>query len=314
MLRLRPAPRRRMIHVIMKLFPALLLALSVASAGAADKRIVLLAGTPSHPPLSHEHNAGIQLFAKCLASVKGITTEIHLNGGPEDWSGFDGAAAVVIYSDGGGRHPALQGNRLDTLGKILGKGTGLATIHYAVEPTPDKGEKEFLQWQGGAFSPDWSVNPHWDGDFTTLPKHPITRGVEPFKINDEWYFHMRWTEGMKGVTPILTAVPPPETMSRPDGHHSGNPTVRKAVADKVPQHVAWAFERPDGGRGFGFTGGHNHLSWGNDNQRKLVLNAILWVAKIEVPAMGVESTVTEADLMANLDDKPAPKPRAPKKK
>ena len=103
-------------------------------------------------------------------------------------------------------------------------------------------------------------------------------------------------------------------MSRPDGHHSGNPTVRKAVADRLPQHVSWAYERPNGGRGFGFTGGHNHLGWGIESQRRLVLNAILWVAKVEVPAGGVQSSVTEADLMANLDQKPAPKPRAPKKK
>jgi hypothetical protein len=291
-----------------------LIGAAALTASGADKRIVLLAGPPSHGPLAHEHNAGVQLFAKCLASVPGLKTEVHLNGGPEDWAGFAGADALVIYSDGGGRHPALQGNRLETLGRILNKGTGLATIHYAVEPTPAKGQKEFLQWQGGAFEPDWSVNPHWDGDFTTLPKHPITRGVRPFKTNDEWYFHMRFVEGLKGVTPILTAIAPPETMSRPDGHHSGNPAVRKAVADKVPQHVAWAYERPGGGRGFGFTGGHNHLNWGNDNQRKLVLNAILWVASVEVPANGVESKVTEADLMANLDAKQAPKPKAAAKK
>jgi len=284
------------------------------AASAVDKRIVLVGGPPSHPPLTHEHNAGVQLFAKCLAGVKGIKTEVYLNGGPEDWSGFSGADAIVIYSDGGGGHPALKFNRLETLGRILGKGAGLATIHYAVEPTPEKGEKEFLDWQGGAFEPNWSVNPHWDADFTSLPKHPITRGVEPFKTNDEWYFHLRFVEGMKGVTPILTAIAPPDTMSRPDGHHSGNPAVRKAVADKVPQHLAWAYVRPDGGRGFGFTGGHNHLNWGKDSQRKLVLNAILWVSKVEVPKNGVESKVTEADLMANLDQKQAPKPRPVRKK
>jgi hypothetical protein len=298
----------------MQRFLCLALLGAVGAASAADARIVLLAGPPSHGPLSHEHNAGIQLFAKCLAGVQGIRTEMHLNGGPEDWSGFEGAAAIVIYSDGGARHPALQGNRLETLGRILARGAGLATIHYAVEPTPARGLKEFLAWQGGAFEPDWSVNPHWDADFTSLPVHPITRGVRPFKTNDEWYFHMRFVAGMKGVTPILTAIAPESTMSRPDGHHSGNPHVRRAVAAKVPQHVAWAYERPDGGRGFGFTGGHNHLNWGHDDQRKLVLNAILWVAKVEVPANGVESRVTEADLMANLDDKPAPRPRpAPKK-
>lgn len=35
-------------------------------------------------------------------------------------------------------------------------------------------------------------------------------------------------------------------MSRPDGMRSGNPDVRKDVANKVPQHVAWAAERPGG--------------------------------------------------------------------
>ena len=141
-----------------------------------------------------------------------------------------------------------------------------------------------------------------------FPKHPIVNGVKPFKTNDEWYFYMRFVEGMKGVMPILTAIAPDGTMSRPDGHHSGNPAVRKAVAEKQSQHVAWAYVRPNGGRGFGFTGGHNHLGWRYDDQRKLVLNAILWIAKAEVPKNGVESKVTEEDLMANLDPKQGKKP------
>ena len=65
----------------------------------------------------------------------------------------------------------------------------------------------------------------------------------------------------------------------------------------------WAVERPDGGRGFGFTGGHFHLNWGNDNQRKVVLNAILWLAKVEIPVNGVESKVTVEQIAANLDPK-----------
>ena len=71
----------------------------------------------------------------------------------------------------------------------------------------------------------------------------------------------------------------------------------------------WVATRPDGGRGFGFTGGHNHLGWGNADQRKLVLNTILWIAKRDVPTGGVESAVTQDDLMANLDPKGAPKPK-----
>ena len=108
---------------------------------------------------------------------------------------------------------------------------------------------------------------------------------------------------MAGVTPILSDLPGPDTLKRPDGAHSGNPHVRAAVLQrKEPQHVAWAAERPDGGRGFGFTGGHFHRNWGDDNFRKLVLNAIVWAAGDEVPQCGVEvGRVTEFDLAANQD-------------
>src|SRR5262249_36817890 len=155
-------------------------------------------------------------------------------------------------------------------------GVGLVCIHYAVEPTIEKGQKEFLEWIGGAFEINWSVNPDWAADFKELPSHPTTRGVKPFAISDEWYFHMRFRDGMQGVTPQLSAVPPATTMRRPDGPHEGNPAVREAVKNGESQTVAWAFERADGGRGFGFTGGHFHRNWANDNFRKLVLNAILW--------------------------------------
>ncbi|HEY0076238.1 MAG TPA: ThuA domain-containing protein, partial [Abditibacteriaceae bacterium] len=162
---------------------------------------------------------------------------------------------------------------------------------------------EFKEWLGGYFETDWSVNPHWQADFTQLPQSPIANGVKPFSTNDEWYFHMRFKDNMTGVTPLLSAIAPESTMQRGDGPHSGNPAVREAVKNKVPQHVAWSVERADGGRGFGFTGGHFHRGWANDDQRKLVLNAILWTAKAEVPANGVESKVTEEDMKANLDPK-----------
>jgi hypothetical protein len=67
--------------------------------------------------------------------------------------------------------------------------------------------------------------------------------------------------------------------------------------------VAWAVERPDGGRGFGFTGGHVHLNWGDADFRKLVLNALVWTAGAEVPADGVEHDVAESELYENLDPK-----------
>ncbi len=280
-------------------------------AGAADapggkKLVVMIAGSPSHGPGQHEHNAGILLLKKCLEQGAGTQVEIkhHLNGG---WPAADELAkadTVVIYADGGGRHPALQEDRLAQLDKEMKRGCGFATIHYAVEPTIEKGQKEFLDWMGGCFEINWSVNPHWQAEFKEFPAHPVASGVKPFGTLDEWYFFMRFREGMKGVTPILSSAAPESTMSRPDGHHSGNPHVRASVARGDKQHVAWASENAGGGRGFGFTGGHFHQGWANDDQRKLVLNAILWTAKGEVPAAGVASTVTDEDMKANLDLKP----------
>jgi hypothetical protein len=131
--------------------------------------------------------------------------------------------------------------------------------------------------------------------------------VKPFTINDEWYYHMRFRSGMDGVTPILSALPPASSLERPDGPHSGNPQVREEVRNGQPQYMSWARERPDGGRGFGFTGGHDHWNWGNNDFRKLVLNAIVWTAKAEVPADGVASQpLTVDELLVNLDKKKIP--------
>jgi type 1 glutamine amidotransferase len=281
-----------------------LIALACAVSGlAADKKIVLIAGRPSHGKGHHEHRAGSLLLQKCLNDVPGITSTVHSNGWPQEASAFEGAAAILIYSDGGGGHPAIRPERLQLLGDLMKKGVGLGCIHYAVEVLKDKGGPEFLDWIGGYFEAYWSVNPHWDADFTKLPEHPITRGVKPFKIRDEWYYHMRFREGMKGVTPILTAIPPDATRGKEGARssHGGNPDVfaRKGMAE----HVMWVTERPDGGRGFGFTGGHYHKNWGDDNFRKLILNALLWIARADVPGNGVESKVSPEELNANLDIK-----------
>lgn len=277
--------------------------LVAGNATAADKKIVFIAGGPSHRAGEHEHRAGCLLLQECLKAVPGVTSVVYSNGWPSDPQAFAGAATIVVYCDGGSGHVLLQEDRLKTIGALMAKGVGLVCLHYGVEPTKEKGEQEFLDWIGGAFEINWSVNPHWLADFKRLPEHPIARGVQPFQLQDEWYFNMRFRDGMKGVTPILTAVAPEGTMDRPDGPHEGNPAIRASVKRGDPQHTAWAAERADGGRGFGFTGGHFHANWGNENVRKLVLNAILWTAKVEVPPAGVASQVTEAQLQANQDDK-----------
>src|SRR5438045_9129051 len=100
-----------------RLFPVLLGTLCVlrgASCPAADsqpKKLILMAGKPSHPPRMHEFNAGVQLLAKCLSGVPSVKTEIILNGWPKDETIFDRADAVVFYMDGGAKHEAVQEDR-----------------------------------------------------------------------------------------------------------------------------------------------------------------------------------------------------------
>ena len=84
-----------------------------------------------------------------------------------------------------------------------------------------------------------------------------------------------------------------------------NPAVRKSVARGDKQTVAWAYQRPDGGRSFGFTGGHFHWNWGNDDVRRLVTNAIRWSAGDDIPEAGstMGQQVGIEELLKNQDYK-----------
>src|SRR6185503_13913497 len=269
---------------------------------AADRQIYLIAGTPSHGPLQHEHNADVWALQKWLNQVPGVHANAQLNGWPEDNQLLDKADAIFIFCTGGESHLAFTDSAMAALHKAAARGAGLMFYHYGVEPPAKKGHQEMLDWIGGYFALNYSVNPIFEADFKTIPQHPITRGVKPFKLRDEWYYNMKFRDNMKGVTPILTMTPPSESLSRPDGPHEGNPDVRAKAGQ--PMTVVWAAERPDGGRGVGFTGGHYHLNLLDENNRKIILNSLLWIAKVEVPRNGVEVKVTREELDEHLDPKP----------
>jgi hypothetical protein len=271
-------------------------------AAEPKKKLVLIAGSPSHGPLEHEFNAGTTLLHKCLESVKGLELSLNLSGWPKDEKVFEGAAGVLIYADGGNGHPAVRGKNLAFVGELMKKGVGLMCAHYGVEVPKDLAGKEFQAWIGGYYEHMYSVNPMWSPDFKEFPAHPITRGVTPFQVRDEWYFNMRFREEMKGITPLLTAKPSDEVRDGPYVYPRG-PYEHIQKAKGQAEHMMWCVEREDGGRGVGFTGGHFHKNWGTEGFRKVVLNALLWICKMEVPKNGVESKVTEEDLMANLDPK-----------
>lgn len=269
------------------------------------KKVVFIAGAPSHGFAAHEHRAGCMLLARLLKqNAPGTYAATYHYDWPADPTALDNADAVVVFANGAEGNPLL-GHEAE-VGKLMDRGVGLACLHWATDMPKGKPGDALLGWLGGRFETDWSVNPAWKAEFRALPDHPIARGVRPFSLFDEWYYHMRFVPEVTSVTPILTAVPPDKTRQREDGPYSGNPHVRARMGR--PEVVAWAYDRASrGGKGrsFGFTGGHVHWNWANDDFRRLVLNGIVWITGNDVPAEGVASDRPSLEeLLANQDETP----------
>jgi type 1 glutamine amidotransferase len=272
--------------------------LEVESPDPKLAKIVLIAGKQSHGPGDHEFFAGTAILQQLLKQNAGVWPVMCRDGWPANQKVFEGAKCVMFYMDGRGGHPLLKDGRMDLVQRLIDAKCGFVNLHYAVDYPKQAGDK-ILNWLGGYYDAEISTNPHWDAEFKDLPKHPITAGVQPFTIRDEWYYNMRWCADMKQVTPILQATPPDKSRGTAD-------------AKKYPgrsEVVAWAFERPEGQRGFGFTGGHTHKNWGNENFRRVVVNALLWAAHVDVPAEGAKVMLDPAELNKNLDRKGAAQPK-----
>jgi type 1 glutamine amidotransferase len=256
-------------------------------------KIVLVAGRQSHGPGEHEFFAGSAVLMKLLQETPGVFPVMARDGWPKNPETFKNAKSVVFYMDGGGGHPIIQKDHLAVVQKLMDEKVGFVNLHYAVE-YPKSQSQHVLQWLGGYYETGFSTNPHWKADFKVIPGHPITRGVKPFAINDEWYYNIRFKPELAGVTPLLKATPPDKTRGTEAARqHKGREEV-----------VAWAFDRANGGRSFGFTGGHFHRNWGDENFRRLVTNAILWTAGIDVPKDGAKVDLDPSELNKNLDRKP----------
>ena len=222
---------------------------------------------------------------------------MHFDGWPRDPATLDDAHTIVVISDGADRneqdHPLLVGDRLDVIKKQMDRGCGLVAIHWSVFVPKGRGGKEFLEWIGGYFDYQSGSGPRkWFSKIqtaTTRPQpasvdHPICRGLVPFELREEYYYNIRFRGNDPRLVPILTTRIPGEEQQ---------------------QVVAWAVERAGGGRGFGFTGGHFFENWGVENFRRMVLNAILWTAHVEVPDGGVQTAApAAADPPLAPDDKP----------
>jgi hypothetical protein len=256
-------------------------------------KIVILAGGPSSKPMAHEYFAGCALLLDWLKQQPGVWP-VMARGWPGNEGVLEGARCVVYYCDGGGKQPFAEPRRWAALTKLMDAGAGLVLLHQAMDVPAGPDGDRIKSWLGAVYHADIGSRGHWDMEFTQIPQHEITRGVKPFAAPaDGWLYNLHFAPG---VTPLLTGSVPDKSRSTPDARkHVGRAEV-----------IAWAYQRPGGGRGFGFTGADLHQSWAYDSQRTLVLNGILWAAGVPVPADGGRVSLDPAKLELNLDDKRPP--------
>jgi hypothetical protein len=267
------------------------------SAGDKVKKVVFIADAGTHGGRgNHEFMAGSILLARTLnEAYDDVHAVVHST---KNWPTDLSHASAIVVSLNHGQKAATDPNIV----AAVRKGAGFMAIHFGVEVNKGEAGDNYTRWMGGYFETFWSVNPWWTPEFKDLPEHAITRGVKPFSVRDEWYYHMRFAPNMTGVTPILSAVPPLNTVRKEPSDRGGNEAVFEEVSAGKPQVMAWAYEREDGGRGFGFTGLHNHANLGNDSFRTILLNGVAWITKLEIPKDGVPSKPLDEKALDKLID------------
>src|SRR5439155_22765654 len=262
-------------------FPLVSLALTcfhLTAGHAADvKKIVLIAGPiTGHPKEAHEYEKNVILLKHLLETspnLQGsVRVEAYFKGWPPDVSTLDDADTIFLTSDGSDRketdQPLYVGDRLQVLGQQMKRGCGVVFFHWSTF-NPRRAHDQITEWVGGYFDYESGSGPQkWYSAIQTwnastsfgAPEHPILRGVKPFTAREEFYYRLRFRKNDPRLKAIVLTRPPNENQDFT---------------------VGWAVERADGGRGFGFTGGHFYQNWWNEDFRKLILNAITWTAKID---------------------------------
>lgn len=264
---------------------ALLAATVIAPWGVAlgaerTARIVLIGGAKSEGPLRHDYPNGIRILKALLESspdFRGLVVEAFPGGWPDDPAAFEGAATIVWYFDGEAKHPLLDRDRRERFAATMNKGVGLVALHQSSTVPADDTGIDLSRWLGGARH---GMADRVDETVELTPaRHAVASGVASFSHFDEFYPTLRLSSA---ATPVLAA--------------RAGEAVRRFVA-------AWTFERPGGGRAFGFSGAHYLLTLDAAPVRKLLLNAILWTAGRDVPPSGAHASLPDMarPIAARLD-------------
>ncbi len=282
----------------MRTFVILLLGLGLISpVSAQTKKIVLVAGETAKVDTvgHHDYIAGCKCLEHLLTMTTGVEAPVVLEGWPADEAIFDNAAAVVFYTDGGGKQAFLSSpERIEKLNRLAANKVGLTMIHQAVD-FPNEHAEVAKGWLGGIYLDGKSGRGHWPSRHVDFPEHAITRGVAPWEVKDGWLNQLQFVEGMQGIAPLVWSG------KKYEGSRAG----------LDPDIVGFVYERPAGGRSFSFTGLDAHSAWSLAGMRQLVVNGILWTAHIDIPTQGAPCEVDQAKLDSFLTPR-QPKPKAKK--
>jgi type 1 glutamine amidotransferase len=259
-----------------------------SEANDETKRILLIGQAPDgHPPGTHEYRAAASLFAKLLAPVENLQTiSVSADGDwPEGPELLDGADAAVVFVSEGAKWLQADAKRLAAFQALAKRGGGLICLHWGMGTREAKFIPAWVELFGGCHGgPDRRYKVVDLKTQLATPSHPILRGVSPVELHEEFYFKLKWAEPAEQITPLIQ--------------------VRIEEEDHT---VAWAWERSDGGRSFGFSGLHFHENWKLDSYRRMLAQSVRWVLKREIPNAGVRVNLKPADFV------PPPQPDYRKK-
>jgi type 1 glutamine amidotransferase len=258
---------------------ALTLAVCMNTPALAEpkKRLLLVGGGPDgHPPTTHEYMAGLRVLGRCLEPVAGLeVTTVRAEGtwkeGPELLERADG---VVLFLGEGAQWVGANAERHRALERLAARGGGLVALHWAIGTREAGPIADFVQLLGGCHGgPDRKYQVLEATAEVAEADQPIPRGIHNFRVKDEFYYRLKFVQPAGSVTSVLR-VPIEGTM----------------------ETVAWAWERPDGGRSFGFSGLHFHSNWRLPEYRRLVAQGVLWTLKLPIPREGLGVDVKDEDL------------------
>jgi type 1 glutamine amidotransferase len=254
--------------------------LLIGSSVLADepKKVLLLGQKPDgHPPGTHEYMPGQRLLAKLLANVNGI--ESHVVQADDPWPDgpklLDDADGVVLFVSEGAKWVGSDAQRLQAFERLAERGGGLVVLHWAMGTREAGPIDRFVKLFGGCHGgPDRKFKVIDDAEVRIANRnHPITRGVSDLRVRDEFYYRLKFVQPTGTICPVL-----------------------QVPIDGELETVAWSWDRPDGGRSFGFSGLHFHENWRREEYRRLVVQAVLWTLKLSIPEKGIPVAVDAADL------------------